>query len=229
MVKWLLLFLLLVNIALFAWLYRPAPPAQGAPAQDVVADTGVAPLVLLSEADHPPAAAPGAASAPAASGTDLACFTVGPFDERALAARVRKRLQEAGLDTRPRVDESRQRDAFWVLIPPLPSRSAADRAIAGLRRKGVEDYFLVSAGEEKNGISLGVFSERSRAQAHLRDMRGRGIDAVLQSVQLPDRKLWLDGASPAPRTEAGHAAAAPILQQLAPDADWQPRACPGGA
>ena len=198
--KWAVYLVLLANIAWFAWHYRQ-PPAETA--LEAAHSEGIAQLVLLKERRERDAAAPPKpapepepepGSTPSARPAAAACYTIGPFEARNLALRAQGRLADAALDTRQRVDDSAQRPGYWVLLPPFPTRAEAVQAIERLKQRAVSDYFLVAAGEHKNGVSLGVFSERARAVRRLREMRRLGFAPALEEVQLPDRKLWLDTA-----------------------------------
>lgn len=199
--RWTIYLVVLANIVWFAWHYRQ-PPAAPVSAEST---EGVAKLVLLSERQDGAAARPPAAEAaprvtPSNARSAAACYTVGPFEARRVALGAQERLSSGGLETSLRVDDSAQRDGYWVLLPPFPTRAEAMRAIEGLKQKSVSDYFLVAAGESKNGVSLGVFSERARAERRRREMRQLGFAPALEKVQLPDRKIWLDGTAPEGRS-----------------------------
>ena len=45
--------------------------------------------------------------------------------------------------------------AYWVYVPPLPSKAAAERKVAELRNQGLKDFFILNDGPQKNAISLG--------------------------------------------------------------------------
>ena len=53
---------------------------------------------------------------------------------------------------------SEEQSSYWVLIPPLPDRAAAERKMAELRRLGISGYQLLEEeGAFKLGIVLGAF------------------------------------------------------------------------
>lgn len=70
---------------------------------------------------------------------------------------------------------------WWVYVPPLASRQAANQRVAELRRSGVTDLFVIPDDAKlRNAISLGVFRSEEAAKGHLEAVRQRGArDAVL--------------------------------------------------
>ena len=69
--------------------------------------------------------------------------------------------------------------SYWVFIPPLGSRQAADRQSEALKRAGAPEFFIVQEPPAMRfAISLGVFSTREAAEERLTDLRLKGIDAA---------------------------------------------------
>lgn len=70
---------------------------------------------------------------------------------------------------------------WWVYVPPLATRQAANQRVAELRRAGVTDLFIIPEDVKfRNAISLGVFRTEDAAKGHLESLRKRGVnDAVL--------------------------------------------------
>lgn len=201
--KWLIYLLLVANLSWFAWHSRSVPgdvSARVLPAAD-----GVPGLQLLSETTPAPASPPPSIPAPVPSVAitpESRCYRLGPFAAAEPAAAARARLEAAGWSVHLQVDDSLRRDGYWVMLPSLRSRAAALEVIAMLKRRGVEDYFLIAAGDHKNGISLGVFSERARAERRLASLRPMGLSPRLETVELPQRRFWLESEKPYANTNA---------------------------
>lgn len=69
-----------------------------------------------------------------------------------------------------------EKQSWWVFIPPLASKTDAERKAGELRRLGVTDYFVVQEPKTlRHAISLGVFSTEQAADAHLEGLRGKGV------------------------------------------------------
>ncbi len=64
---------------------------------------------------------------------------------------------------------------WWVYIPPLASKSEADKKAGELRNLGVTDYFAIQDGPNRFAISLGVFSSEKGAQERLAELKAKGV------------------------------------------------------
>lgn len=65
---------------------------------------------------------------------------------------------------------------YWVYIPPLKNKAAANRKISQLKALGIREYFIVQeAGALRYAISLGVFKSQEAAQNHLSELQAKGV------------------------------------------------------
>lgn len=111
----------------------------------------------------------------AASRRGVACIELGP-----VAAAEAARAEEAvgalagGLKvSQRRVDEAAR---WWVYIPPLPTRAAANQRVAELKKQGVDDSSLINDDPVwRNAISLGVFSSEDAASRRVDELKRRGV------------------------------------------------------
>lgn len=190
-----ILFLLLfaANIGMGAWLY--VSPRARAP-EPPVTDPGVAPLVLLSERDGSQGSVAELAAAPvdpAAAAADR-CLRLGPFPSQADLRRAMNALT-------PRVErlqfsESRTRQSrgFLVFLAAPATRTEALAVARDLSARGVRDYYVVTAGNQQNSISLGLFRERANADRRRAEIAALGFtpDVTERVEDLP--VYWLDVA-----------------------------------
>jgi hypothetical protein len=65
----------------------------------------------------------------------------------------------------------------WVLIPPQPEEVAL-RQFRDIRRQGIDSY-LITKGENRNAISLGLFESRESAISVLKEKKRQNLNAVL--------------------------------------------------
>lgn len=205
LLRLLFLLLLALNLGAGAWLLfghaprRPLPPA---------ADPGVAELKLLTEAQvsapasgssapprvsgSPAVASASTAAAPAAE----VCASLGAFasmaDMRAAmqaltphVARIQYRQEQ--------VDHSR---GYWVYLPATATREAALDEARALAAKGIEDYYVVTAGDSQNTVSLGLFDDPANAQARLAKLQKLGFPAKLKQRVDTEPAYWIDYAVP---------------------------------
>jgi len=65
---------------------------------------------------------------------------------------------------------------YWVYIPPMKNKAAANRKVTELKALGIQEYFIIqSAGSWRNAISLGVFKTREAAQNFLDYLHTKGV------------------------------------------------------
>ncbi len=65
---------------------------------------------------------------------------------------------------------------WWVYIPPLPNRAAAEKKTAELKNLDVPEYFIVQEdGPRRHSISLGIFSNETAARERLKELQNKGV------------------------------------------------------
>lgn len=193
LVRIVFLLLLAANIGVAAWLFV-APP-RAAPAM-APADPGVAPLVLLSERETGSAEVASAelASAPQ-SPADAArdrCLRIGPFPSQVDLRRAFNALTPHVDRIQYRESRNRQSRGFLVYLPPPETRETALAIARQLSAKGVRDYYVVTAGEQQNSISLGLFRSRDNAERRRAELAALSFaPAIAERVEeLP--AYWVD-------------------------------------
>lgn len=114
------------------------------------------------------------------------CVTVGWFDTLAATETLADKVI-AIRSNGYRVQE-REREfspLHWVIIPPQPGQIALEQ-LRNLRKQGVDSY-LVTQGENRNAISLGLFESLEAAISVLEEKKHQNLNAVL--VNFPRNQL----------------------------------------
>ncbi len=172
-----LLVLLLINLAFFAWSQWLAPKDDAAlPASPKV---NAPRLQLASEAGG------------VVDTTGDRCVTVGPFPNSELAARARVALTDAGYSSVPREVQTRDVDGFWVFLEAPSTPAGEKRLLDRLRRGGIADAQAVGEGAERR-ISLGVFSEEARAFAQSERVAKLQLLPQIEAREKDTTSIWLD-------------------------------------
>lgn len=78
----------------------------------------------------------------------------------------------------------------WVMIPPQPPE-AARRQFRDIQRQGIDSY-LVTQGEYRNAISLGLFESREAAISVLEEKKRQNLNAVLANYDRNQISYALD-------------------------------------
>ena len=193
-VRALFLLLLALNIGGACWLaFAAKPHAAALPATD----PGVPKLVLLAERDSG-AGADGAelATAPE-SKAELAsdrCATLGPFPTQADLRAAMNALTPLTKRIQFRETHATQTRGYWVFLPAMASREQALGAARTLSAKGVRDYYVVTAGDQQNTISLGLFRDQNNAERRRAEIAALGFGAQTNARTEDLPAYWLDFA-----------------------------------
>lgn len=205
--------LILANVLYFAWSQwlasDTAPPTTNAQPVDVpklvLAREAVEPTReprpapepprRVAEADPAPVATEG--TPPPADSADLIsgvarCVSIGPFRDLTEAMQGSAALRGSGHDPRTRAAEGEVWAGLWVYLAGLPSRSEAQRAMTLLRQRGITDAYIMPAADRSADISLGIFSEPSRAQKRADDVRALGFTPTIADHARTGQVYWID-------------------------------------
>jgi hypothetical protein len=182
-----LLFLLLVlaNVVFFAYARFAGEPGArdpGAVARQMEADK----IRVLT----PEQMAARTRSGPAASG-DRSCIEWGAFSpgDFGAARAVAETIARGTEFTERRVGPP---TGWWVYVPPLETRGAANTRLADLKRQGIEDVSIVVEDPKyANGLSLGVFASEDAAAKRLAEVRKRGVKAEMGAREASSQRLYL--------------------------------------
>ena len=63
----------------------------------------------------------------------------------------------------------------WVIFPPLPSAESAAAKLDELVAAGLEDAFVITDGDWRNGISLGLYASDDAARRRVLEVEERGV------------------------------------------------------
>src|SRR5690606_12837132 len=72
------------------------------------------------------------------------------------------------------------------------SREQALATARQLAARGVRDYYVVTAGEQENTVSLGLFRELANAEKRRDDLQAQGFRAQLEPRTEQASQWWID-------------------------------------
>ena len=181
--KWSAYILLLVNLGLFVWHYQPNVNMQRNQVSDQLTR-----LVLLKESEQQLKLAAHVSAAPR-------CYSLGPFTYRQSFNAAKEKMSHQGVEVFSRESSEHVRNGYWVMLPVSATSNQTKMHLQKLKVLGVKDYFLVAAGEEKNAISLGVFSKPKLAKRRRDEVEKLGFKVNVKKTTLPKRVYWLEWPS----------------------------------
>jgi hypothetical protein len=192
--------LLFANLVFLAWAEWVDSP-QLAKTSDPTAR--LPRLKLVSEEAQPPQSNPSSGaihkmamtqpavgSAPA--GEVTRCVSIGPFNDINVAAKAAGALQTRGLAPQQRGAAGDTRDGYWVYIADVADAASADKIFKSLDRGGFKDARLMPDSEQGRRISVGLFSDRERADRRAKAIERLGFKASVGEHTQPGTVYWLD-------------------------------------
>ncbi len=93
---------------------------------------------------------------------------------------------------RSRQERTTQPTGWWVYLPSLGSRAQALAVAQRLGERHISDYFVVSAGDQPNAISLGLFKDPANARNRRDEIVTAGFPARMQARSEDVPEYWLD-------------------------------------
>jgi len=120
------------------------------------------------------------------------CISVGPFQELAQASAAQGVLREAGFMPSQRVVDGDVWVGYWVHLTDIPTRAEANEILDRLRANDISDSYIVPGNEGPQTISLGVFSEISRAGNIRERVRALGYNPTVADRSRRATLYWID-------------------------------------
>jgi len=102
------------------------------------------------------------------------CLEWGPFSD-ADRARASSELDSLALGRLLTQKRNEITTSYWVYLPRLPNRSAADKRVAELTAAGLRNVSVIDSGPQRLGISLAAFRSEEAANAYARQLEQKGI------------------------------------------------------
>jgi hypothetical protein len=186
-----LLTLLFANVAFFAWsTWIDVPLAShGAPA----AATPLPRLALATE--EVTGAVPRRDGVPAAQPlpqSTTRCASVGPFSTTERAEEAVAVLRERGYVPKQQAEPGETWDGYWVYVGNLNSAAEEARILRILSQAGLTDARAMPETDAGRRISVGLFSERQRAERRARALRRLGLEPQIGERRVPGTVYWLE-------------------------------------
>lgn len=189
--RYIALFLVLLNLAYLAWnLTRPAPPALEPSAPRPLLNTG---LTLVSEYE-----ADSALQAEINALASRQCTVASGFPSLDEASSFLAEARNAGFEAALEMGGQALEPLYRVYLPPASSRAIATITLDGLaeRLAAAElaiDSYLITRGILENAIALGVYEDPERAQTVQASVAEMGYEAEIEELSRStgEIRVWL--------------------------------------
>ena len=193
--RYLFLALLVTNLVYFAWVDwidgpRSLPPAPAVNLPTIKMAGEVTPAgaaVPVTEAVHKMALNEAAETAH--------CMSIGPFADIESSARAAAVLKEKGFDPSQRAAVGETSQGFWVYVGGLKNDAEVETIVRDLVYHGIADaHAMADSGSADRRVSVGLFSERDRAEKRAKAVAKLGIKAEVAEHKLAASVYWIDVA-----------------------------------
>jgi len=122
----------------------------------------------------------------------ISCYTLGPFKDEDIMQQLRESIAEYVADISVRKRQQSIKHRYWVHVPALPDRKQAKLMAKKLRKKKINDFYIVLSGKEKNSISLGHFRDPKHANRRMKQVNDLGVKAETNVIYRENDIYWLD-------------------------------------
>ena len=122
----------------------------------------------------------------------VSCFSFGPIPEELQANGLSDWFTSRNAIANIRYEEEQARQLFWIYLAPQQSRQTALAVLDELKGKGISDYRLISHGNLRNAISLGLFSSQAAVNNRLGELQQKGYKPVVVPYDNIRRIYWVD-------------------------------------
>jgi hypothetical protein len=193
--KWLVWFLVFLNIGLLAYfnmdVIAPKP---------ILANKSISPekLKVLTEKElealpkkvvEMPAQLSNEPGKPALAVTSTSCYKWGNFTSTNLPS-AQVVLVRLGLQATATQESGDMQDRrYWVYYPPLSSAELARKKADEIRALGVDELSVVQDSQWRNAISFGLFNEEQLATNLLNALHQKGVKGATKALRNPGKAL----------------------------------------
>ncbi|MGH8241450.1 MAG: SPOR domain-containing protein, partial [Steroidobacteraceae bacterium] len=101
-------------------------------------------------------------------------------------------LRERGFSPRQRAEQGETWDGYWVFVGGLQSAADETKLVSALTKAGISDAHAMPETGNVRRVSVGLFSERVRAQKRAQAVQRLGYTAEVAERKQPGSVYWVD-------------------------------------
>ena len=184
--RFLIIFLVVLNIAYFIWsstlgntTYTPPPLTK----------EGIPSIHLLASNKNDVYKSKN-------SILQSSCYTFGPFNSERTAQTVAKKINDFGLATDITSQQTMQTLNYLVYLPALPSRQEAEAVVKNISKHKIKNTLIIETGPYKNAVALGSFDNLDKARRHAEYVIFLGYDARYTEQKVKKEVYWINYDEP---------------------------------
>jgi hypothetical protein len=120
------------------------------------------------------------------------CVSVGPFNDLTRAAKSAALLRERGFTPRQRAEQGETWNGYWVYVGGLKTQADEKKVLKSLEQAGLNDAQPMPEASDGRRVSVGLFSEKDRAEKRAQAIKRLGLDAAIVERKQPGTVYWVD-------------------------------------
>jgi hypothetical protein len=120
------------------------------------------------------------------------CVSIGPFNELAQAARAAALLRDRGFAPKQRAEQGEMWEGYWVSVGDLRTTADENKLMKALDRAGIRDARVMPDEPGGRRVSVGLFSERERADKRAQAVKKLGFNAEVTERTQAGTVYWVD-------------------------------------
>ena len=192
--RWLILFLVLVNLAIFAWqqfFMSDSNQSVSALARYTTVSEDIKPFQLVSEMTEEERSSLFRAEDSGHTATEAQpqCWIAGPFANVAMGHRLLGELALLKVHGLLKNVSFPGQKMHVVYLKSQGTEAKAREVLKTLHKQGRES-FLITEGELKNAISVGVFNSKEKALVALNEYKSAGYEADMMERARMVNETW---------------------------------------
>lgn len=119
------------------------------------------------------------------------CLLVGPLSEETVAIELKDVLVSEEIVTELYERDAAGKEDYWMIIPPLAGKEEAKALLRELQGHDVDSY-IISEGDYKNGITLGVFGDAENTKKYQDEVKALGYSVEIKPLPRISTAFWLE-------------------------------------
>lgn len=120
------------------------------------------------------------------------CLRIGPFASPAEVRMGMDRLMPHVGEIQYREAQATSLDGYRVFLPATPTYQAALENARVLESRGIQEYYIVTSGPQRNTVSLGLFKDLQNAEKRRDEIVALGFNVQLETRTDAAPEWWIE-------------------------------------
>lgn len=120
------------------------------------------------------------------------CYSLGPINDELNLLAIENYFKKTQQEFSVKEVSQKVASAYWVYLGGYDNLDQAKKVAKSLQLKGVNGFFIVKSGGDKNSLSLGYFKNPEDARKRKNELVSLGFPARIRPQSAPKKIYWID-------------------------------------